>query len=56
MKKNLTLQIEKTDYEKLQILASEDNRSIASFIRNLILERLNQYETNSGREDRKSSK
>lgn len=56
MKKNLTLQLDYDDYAKLQSLASKDNRSIASYIRNLILERVTQYETDSRREDTLSSK
>lgn len=55
MKKNITLQLDYVDYEKLQLLASNDNRSIASYIRNLVLERVNQYETDSRTKDKKSS-
>lgn len=38
MKKNVTFQLEESDIEKLKQLAASDNRSIASYLRNLVIE------------------
>lgn len=37
MKKNVTFQLEEEDIEKLKILADKNHRSVASFLRNIIL-------------------
>lgn len=50
MKKNVTFQLEEADIEKLKRLAANDNRSIASYLRNLVLELLNKTD-----EQRKNS-
>ena len=38
MKKNVTFQLEEADIEKLKRLAANDNRSIASYLRNLVID------------------
>jgi len=38
MKKNITVQLEETDIIKVKKLAEADNRSIASYLRNVILD------------------
>ena len=44
MKKNITFQLEEKDIEKLKKLADAENRSIASFLRNIILKIIEQHE------------
>ena len=41
MKRNVTFQMNKEDIEKLKELANKENRSMASFLRNIVLELIN---------------
>ena len=38
MKRNITFQLDSGDADKLKNLAEKDNRSIASFLRNLVID------------------
>ncbi len=44
MKRNVTFQMNKEDIEKLKKLAEKDNRSIASFLRNVVLDLIKKNE------------
>ena len=44
MKKNVTFQLEEADIEKLKRLAANDNRSIASYLRNLVIDVIKDYD------------
>lgn len=44
MKSNITFQLEPEDAQKLKKLAEKDNRSIASFLRNLVLDLIKKNE------------
>lgn len=42
MKRNVTFQLEKEEIELLKKKAQEENRSIASYLRNIVLKILNE--------------
>ena len=44
MKSNITFQLEPEDAKKLKKLAEKENRSIASFLRNLVLKLIKEDE------------
>ena len=44
MKTNVTFQLEKEDIEKLKLLAKRENRSVASYLRNIVLNLIAQDE------------
>lgn len=44
MKRNVTFQLNKEDIEKLKELADKENRSIASFLRNIVLDLIKKNE------------
>lgn len=45
MKRNVTFQMNKDDIEKLKKLADKENRSIASFLRNIVLDLIKKNES-----------
>lgn len=49
MKKNVTFQLEESDIEKLKQLAVSDNRSIASYLRNLVIDIIKEHDKKENR-------
>lgn len=45
MKKNITVQLEEKDIQMLKEIANADNRSIASYLRNVILDLIKNNES-----------